>query len=201
MTEKIRCPWTGINDPLYLRYHDYEWGVPVYDDRTLFEFLILEGAQAGLSWITVLRKRDAYRQAFDQFDPVKIANYGEDDIVRLMTNAGIVRNRRKIDAAIRNAQAWLRLLENGSTFADYLWGWVDGIPVQNTWQEFREVPIFTPTAERLSRDLVKRGFKFVGPTICYSYMQAIGMVNDHLTHCYRHAEIVDLVKARAKPLE
>ena len=193
----MRCPWPGT-DPLYIQYHDVEWGVPLHDDQRLFDSLILDGAQAGLSWITILRKREAYRDAFDQFDPVKIANYGTVELDRLMADSRIVRNRRKIEAAIGNARAWLKLVETRTTFADYLWEWVDGIPVQNTWREFREVPVYTPLAERLSQDLLKRGFKFVGPTICYSFMQAVGMVNDHLVECFRHAEIAALRGEKAE---
>ena len=186
--ELIRCGWCG-NDPLYIKYHDTEWGVPVTDDRSLFEFLILEGAQAGLSWITILRKRENYRLAFDNFDPVKVATYNEVRINQLIDNPGIIRNRRKIEAAILNAGAFLKVQEKFGSFAEYLWSFVDYRPIQNKWETLKEVPAQTVESQTLSRDLQKRGFKFVGPTICYSLMQAVGMVNDHLVDCFRHAEV------------
>lgn len=182
-----RCPWCG-DDPLYVRYHDEEWGVPCHDERTLFEFLILEGAQAGLAWITILRKRENYRRAFDSFAVEKIARYSASDVARLLGDAGIVRNRLKIGAAIDNARATLALHESGGSLDDLFWQFVDGEPVVNRWQRPDEVPVHTPTALALSKELKKRGFRFVGPTIIYSLMQAVGMVNDHLISCFRHRE-------------
>lgn len=186
--EPARCPWCG-DDPLYVAYHDTEWGVPCHDERTLFEFLILEGAQAGLSWLTILRKREHYRRAFDGFDAEKIARYDEREVARLLGDAGIVRNRRKIAAVIDNARATLTLYDAGGTLNDLLWQCVDGKPFVNHWQRMDEVPVFTPTSEALSKELKRRGYRFVGPTIVYSLMQAIGMVNDHLVACPRHAAI------------
>jgi DNA-3-methyladenine glycosylase I len=191
MTEQ-RCPWCG-NDPLYVAYHDKEWGVPCHDERTLFEFLILEGAQAGLSWITILRKRGNYRRAFDEFDAEKVARYGEKDIARLLGDAGIVRNRLKIAAAIDNARATLALYENGGSLDELFWKYVDGKPLVNHWKRLDQVPVFTPAAEALSKELKRLGFRFVGPTVIYSHMQATGMVNDHLVTCPRHMELLDLV--------
>ncbi len=182
------CPWCGT-DPLYVAYHDEEWGVPCHDDRRLFEFLILEGAQAGLSWITILRKRENYRRAFDDFDPEKIARYGEADVVRLLADAGIVRNRLKIASVITNARALLALYDTGTTFDDLLWSFVDGQPVINQFRAMSEVPAATPASQAMSKELLRRGFKFVGPTICYAKMQSMGMVNDHLVTCPRHAEL------------
>lgn len=183
-----RCEWAGT-DPLYVAYHDNEWGVPVHDDRILFEFLILEGVQAGLSWITILRKRDAYRIAFDHFDPAKVARYDEEKIGHLLANKGIVRNRRKIESAVRNARHFLEVQEKYGSFDSYIWNFIDGIPIQNSWNSVSELPPFTPLGEKISRDLKKRGFNFVGPTIVYSFMQAVGMVNDHIVTCFRHAEL------------
>ncbi|MDO9602633.1 MAG: DNA-3-methyladenine glycosylase I [Rhodocyclaceae bacterium] len=180
-----RCPWCG-NDPLYVAYHDREWGVPCHDERTLFEFLILEGAQAGLSWLTILKKRENYRRAFDHFAVEKIARYGEPDVARLLDDAGIVRNRLKIAAAIANARATLALYESGSSLDSLFWQFVDGQPVTNRWQRLDEVPVYTPVAEALAKELKQRGFRFVGPTVIYSHMQATGMVNDHLVTCPRH---------------
>jgi DNA-3-methyladenine glycosylase I len=180
-----RCSWCH-GDPLYKDYHDQEWGVPLFDDRKLFEFLVLEGAQAGLSWITVLRKREGYRQAFDDFDPEKIARYSDKKIERLLQNDGIIRNRLKINSAIQNARAYLRLRESGMRFSDFLWQFVDGVPIQNRWRSMKEVPATTPVSDRLSKELKKLGFNFVGSTICYAHMQATGMVNDHLVSCPRH---------------
>jgi DNA-3-methyladenine glycosylase I len=185
-TEQVqRCPWCG-DDPLYVAYHDSEWGVPCHDERTLFEFLILEGAQAGLSWITILRKRENYRRAFDGFDAEKIARYGETEFARLMADAGIVRNRLKISAAINNARATLALYESGRSLEQLFWQFVDGQPIINHWQTLAEVPVFTPAATALAKELKRRGFRFVGPTIVYSLMQAVGLVNDHLVSCPRH---------------
>lgn len=179
-----RCAWAG-NDPLYQAYHDQEWGVPVHDDRLLFEFLILEGAQAGLSWITVLRKREAYRIAFDGFDPAVVATFNDCRQAELLTNAGIIRNRLKISSAISNARAFLKVQEEFGSFDSYLWGFVEGKPVINTWGSLTEVPASNHVSDALSRDLKKRGFRFVGSTICYAFMQAVGMVNDHTTDCFR----------------
>lgn len=180
-----RCPWCG-DDPLYVAYHDQEWGVPCHDDRKLFEFLILEGAQAGLSWITILRKRENYRRAFDGFDAELIVRYGEADIARLLADTGIVRNRLKISAAIANARAYLETREQFGSFDAYLWRFVDGRQLRNAWRSLAEVPAETPQSRALSKDLIARGFKFVGPTICYAHMQAVGMVDDHLVDCHRH---------------
>ncbi len=185
-----RCPWPS-DDPLYIRYHDEEWGVPVYDDRLLFAKLILDGAQAGLSWITILRKRENYYAAFDNFDPEKIARYDETRFAELMNNPGIVRNRLKIRAAIRNAQAYLRLKDELGSFSDYLWGFVGGEPIVNRWRSLEQVPATSPESEAMSADLKRRGFHFVGPTICYAFMQAVGMVNDHLVSCFRYNELVN----------
>jgi DNA-3-methyladenine glycosylase I len=182
-----RCGW--VNDsPLYIDYHDREWGVPVHDDNALFERLVLEGAQAGLSWYTILRKREHYREAFDRFDPAKVAKYGENKIEELMANPGIVRNRLKINSAIRNANAFLRVQEQFGSFDDYIWRFVGGSPIRNNWQKISDVPATTPISDAMSKDLKKRGFTFVGPTICYAMMQATGMVQDHLTSCFRHGE-------------
>jgi DNA-3-methyladenine glycosylase I len=183
-----RCPWCG-DDPLYVAYHDTEWGVPCHDERTLFEFLILEGAQAGLSWITILRKRENYRRAFDNFDAGKIARYGERDVARLLGDAGIVRNRLKIAASIGNARATLDLYQQGGSLDRLLWQFVDGRPRTNRWRSLSEVPAITPEAEALSKELKCRGFRFIGPTVIYAHMQATGMVNDHLVSCPRHAEL------------
>lgn len=183
-----RCPWCG-DDPLYVAYHDREWGVPCHDERTLFEFLILEGAQAGLSWITILRKRENYRRAFDGFDPERIARYGDADVARLLGDAGIVRNRLKISAAIDNARATLALYESGGSLDALFWQFVKGKPVINHWKTLGEVPVHTPAALALSKELKRRGYRFVGPTIVYSLMQAIGMINDHLVACPRHAQL------------
>jgi len=185
---KKRCPWPG-EDPLMLAYHDEEWGVPVHDDAKLFEFLILEGAQAGLSWQTVLRKRPRYREVFDGFDPLKISRYGEGDRRRLLADAGIIRNRLKIDSAISNAARFLEVREGFGSFDAYLWRFVEGRPLTNRFRELGDIPARTSEAEALSRDLQKRGFRFVGPTICYAFMQAVGMVNDHLVECFRHGEV------------
>lgn len=182
-----RCPWAKTD--LYIQYHDEEWGVPVRDDRRLFEFLVLEGAQAGLSWETILKKRDNYRAAFDQFDPAVVARYGAKKRRSLLADAGIVRNRLKIEAAIQNAQAFLAVQEEFGSFHPYLWEFVDGEPKQNAWTTMKEVPAKTPQSDALSKDLKRRGFKFVGSTICYAFMQAVGLVNDHLVGCFRHADL------------
>ncbi|MDY0049456.1 MAG: DNA-3-methyladenine glycosylase I [Halothiobacillaceae bacterium] len=185
---RTRCQWCG-DDPLYRAYHDAEWGVPVQDDRILFEFLILEGAQAGLSWITILRKREHYRHAFDGFDMECIARYGAQDVARLMGDAGIVRNRLKIESAIGNARAALRLCERHGGLGAYLWRFVDGVPIINHWRTMDEVPASTARSDAMSRELKREGFRFVGSTICYAFMQATGMVNDHTVDCFRHAEL------------
>lgn len=183
-----RCPWCG-DDPVYQAYHDEEWGVPLHDDRALFEFLILEGAQAGLSWITILKKRPRYRQVFDGFDPEKVARYGDGKIAQLLEDPGIVRNRLKVNAAVGNARAFLDLVEKEGSFDRWLWDFVDGEPVVNRFRRFRDIPTETETSRQLSRELKTRGFRFVGPTIMYAFMQATGMVNDHLTDCFRHKEL------------
>lgn len=183
-----RCPWCGT-DPLYVDYHDHEWGVPEHDDRRLFEFLILEGAQAGLSWITVLRKRENYRRAMDNFEAEKIARYGPRKMASLLADAGLIRNRLKMAAAVSNAQAYLDLRDSGRSLDDFLWDYVDGEPVINRYRSLGEVPAVTATAERLSKALKKTGFRFVGPTIMYAFMQAAGLVNDHLLSCPRHRQL------------
>jgi len=182
-----RCSW-AVTEP-NITYHDQEWGVPVHEDRSLFEFLILEGAQAGLSWSTILKKRENYRKAFDGFEPEQIARYGARDVSRLLHNEGIVRNRLKIAAAIGNAEAFLAVRKDSGTFDAYVWSFVGGKPIQNRWRTMAEVPARTAESDALSRDLLQRGFKFVGSTICYAFMQATGMVNDHLVTCPRHAEL------------
>ena len=180
-----RCAWAG-DDPLYVRYHDEEWGVPQHDDRRLFEMLILEGAQAGLSWITILRKREAYRQAFDGFDPRKVARYDRRRTARLLENTGIVRNRLKIEGAVRNARVFLDVQEEHGSFDEYIWQFVGGRPKRNAWRSMKQVPASTAESDAMSRDLRGRGFTFVGSTICYAFMQATGMVNDHLVDCHRY---------------
>jgi DNA-3-methyladenine glycosylase I len=187
-----RCPWTKTD--LYERYHDTEWGVPVHDDRLLFEFLILEGAQAGLSWETILKKRENYREAFDRFDPAIVAKYGDKQRAKLLANAGIVRNRLKIDSAIQNAQTVLAVQKEFGTFDRYVWGFVGHEPKQNARQSFKDVPAKTPESDAMSKDMKRRGFKFVGSTICYAFIQAVGMVNDHLVECFRHGELQPKVK-------
>ncbi len=207
---KKRCDWVSAED-LYIDYHDREWGVPVYDDRMLFEMLILEGAQAGLSWITILRKREGYREAFDGFDPQVIAGYGDDKLEELMGNPGIVRNRAKITATVGNAQAWLQIMSGegdaagteaagrissgasgtaGGAFSRFVWSFVQGEPIVNRWRDLSEVPAETAESKALSKALKKKGFRFVGPTICYAFMQATGMVNDHTVDCFRHSQVL-----------
>jgi DNA-3-methyladenine glycosylase I len=186
--EVARCAWCG-QDPLYRGYHDREWGVPVYDEGRLFEMLILEGAQAGLSWITVLRKREGYRRAFDGFDPERIVRYDEGRVEALLSDPGIVRNRLKVEAAITNARALLNLRDRDESFSQILWGHVGGSPIQNAWRSIEEVPANTPESAAMSRRLKHLGFQFVGSTICYAFMQAVGMVNDHTRDCFRHAEL------------
>lgn len=185
---ETRCTWAG-DDALYRAYHDEEWGVPLHDDRALFEFMILEGAQAGLSWITILKKRPAYRTAFDQFDAARIARYDAHQIESLLQNPGIVRNRLKVQAAVTNAQKFLAVREECGSFDAFIWRFVDGMPRQNCWRSFAEVPARSAQSDAMSRELARRGFKFVGPTICYAYMQATGMVNDHTVDCFRHKEL------------
>ena len=185
---KTRCTWCG-SDPLYVAYHDQEWGVPMHDDRRLFEFLILDGAQAGLSWLTILKKRENYRRAFHNFDAARIARYDAADVARLLADAGIVRNRLKINAAITNARASLEVQAEFGSLDSYFWRFVDGQPLRNAWPTLAEVPAHTPISDAMSRDLKKRGFKFVGSTICYAFMQAAGLVNDHTTDCFRYHEL------------
>jgi len=191
----VRCPWAGT-DPLYVAYHDTEWGVPSHDDRHLFEMLLLEGAQAGLSWITILRKRESYREAFEGFDPARVARFTPARIERLLKNPNIVRNRLKVAAAVRNAQAFLRVQDEFGSFDRYVWAQVGGRPLTNRFRTLRDVPARTPVSDALSRDLRRRGFTFVGSTICYAFMQATGMVNDHLVTCFRHRQVL---KARRVP--
>jgi DNA-3-methyladenine glycosylase I len=187
-TDRARCWWCG-DDELYQDYHDLEWGVPVHDDRLLFEFLCLEGAQAGLSWITILRKRENYRRVFDNFDADKIARYQDEKIAALLQNPGIVRNRLKVNGFVKNARALLELREQGTTLDAYLWNFVDGESLQNNRQSSDQVPANTDISDAMSKDLKKRGFTFVGSTICYAFMQAAGLVNDHTVDCYRHSEL------------
>ncbi len=186
-----RCPWCG-DDPLYVAYHDTEWGVPLHDDRTLFEFLVLEGAQAGLSWLTILRRRDGYRAAFAGFDPQEVARWGDAEITRLTEDSRIVRNRAKIRSAITNARAFLTVQETFGSFDAYIWQFVNGTPIQSRFRTLDEVPAATPLSTTISRDLKQRGFTFVGPTIVYAHMQATGMVNDHLLDCFRYSEVAAL---------
>ncbi len=186
-----RCEWSGT-DPLYLAYHDREWGVPVHDDRHLFEMLVLEGAQAGLSWLTILRKREHYRKAFHNFHIKKVAAYDDRDMQRLLADSGIVRNRLKIEAAVTNARRVLEVAKEFGTFDSYIWRFVDHRPIQNAWRSLAEVPPRTEQSDAMSKDLRKRGFKFVGSTICYAFMQAVGMVNDHVIRCFRYKEIKEL---------
>ena len=188
-----RCPWCGTDDPLYIAYHDTEWGVPEWESEALFEKLLLDGFQAGLSWITILKKRDNFRKSFDNFNPEKMARYTDKKRAKLMADTGIVRNRLKIEAATTNAQAYLKLQET-QTFSDYLWDFVDGAPIQNTFKTMQAVPAETPLSKAISKDLKQKGFRFVGPTIVYAFMQAVGMVNDHITPCYRHAEVAKLTR-------
>jgi DNA-3-methyladenine glycosylase I len=185
---KQRCEWCGA-DPLYISYHDEDWGVPLHDDRKLFEMLILEGAQAGLSWLTVLRKRQNYRKAFHDFDPEIVAGYSPVDLDRLLVDPGIIRNRLKIESAIKNARGVLAIIEEFGALDSFLWRYVDGKPQQNAWTSIAEIPARTKIADMMSKDLKQRGFNFVGPTICYAFMQAVGMVNDHTVQCFRHEQV------------
>lgn len=189
MCEKNRCAWAG-DLPIYIDYHDNEWGRPVHDDNKLFEMLILDGMQAGLSWITILKKREAFRKAFDGFDPNKVALYGEDKIQELLANEGIIRNRLKVNAAVTNARAFLKVQEEYGSFDRFLWAYVDNIPIQNHWKTMEEIPASTPLSDQISKDLKKLGFKFVGSTIVYAFLQAMGMVNDHVTDCFVYPELM-----------
>ena len=193
-----RCPWPGKDDALYVAYHDKEWGVPEWDDRALYEKLVLDGFQAGLSWITILRKRENFRRAFDGFDPQKIARYNKRKTAKLMQDAGIVRNRMKIDGAVLSARAWLEVMEKGPGFSILLWDFLDGKPKINLFKTTKSVPAETPVSKAMSKELVARGFKFVGPTIVYAFMQAVGMVNDHLVKCHRHEECCALGRKKKK---
>lgn len=188
MTQKIRCAWAGII-PIYIDYHDNEWGRPVHDDTKLFEMLILEGMQAGLAWITVLNKREAFREAFDGFDPNKIAHYDDAKIQALLANDKIIRNRLKVNAAVSNAKAFLRVIEEYGSFDKFIWGYVDYVPITGHWEKHDDLPARTPLSDKISKDLKRMGFKFVGSTIIYSFMQAIGMVNDHITECFVYKEL------------
>lgn len=185
---KKRCSWAG-SDPLYIKYHDNEWGKPVHNDKKLFEMLILEGMQAGLSWITILKKRNNFKKAFDNFDPEKIVKYSNKKIKSLLNDEGIIRNKLKVNAAIENAKAFLKVKEEFKTFDKYIWQFVNREPIVNAWKNTKNVPVKTPESEAMSKDLLKRGFKFVGPTICYSFMQAVGMVNDHTKECFKYNEL------------
>ncbi|HUO90975.1 MAG TPA: DNA-3-methyladenine glycosylase I [Rhizomicrobium sp.] len=201
MSDVVRCGWSG-KDPIYIAYHDEEWGVPEYDPRALYEKLVLDGFQAGLAWITILRKRDAFRAAFDQFDPQKIARYGRRDVRRLLKNAGIVRSPSKIEAAIHGAQLWLDIEEKEpGGFAEFIWKHVDGRPKQNAFKTLKQVPAETKMSQGLSRELKQRGFNFVGPVIVYAFAQAVGMVNDHIVSCHRHAPVARLAASFAKPAQ
>ena len=190
---KTRCDWVPVDDPLYIDYHDNEWGIPVHDDRKLFEMLILEGVQAGLSWITVLKKREHYLEVFDNFDPEKVAAYGQDKIDQLLSDPGIIRNKLKVNTAVQNARAFLKIQEEYGSFDHYVWSHFagpGGKPIQNHWKSIKEVPAQTKESETMSKALKKKGFNFVGPTICYSFMQAVGLVNDHTVDCFRYKELI-----------
>ena len=188
-----RCEWSG-SDPLYIAYHDEEWGVPAHDDRHLFEMLLLEGAQAGLSWLTILKKRENYRKAFHAFDPKKIATYSQRDIQRLLNDPGIVRNRLKIESAVRNARGVLDIVQEFGSFSSFLWRFVNNSPRQNAWHSLSELPARTEQSDVMSNDLKKRGFSFIGSPICYAFMQSVGMVNDHIVGCFRHAEVKKMAR-------
>ena len=194
--EVVRCPWSVGGNELYHQYHDDEWGVPVYDDRKQFEFLTLESAQAGLSWSTILNKREGYRRAFADFDPMQVARFTEKRIEKILTDPGIVRNRLKVKSAVTNAQLFLKVQEEFDGFARYLWRFVDGRPIQNRWEAHKQVPATSPESDAASKDLKKRGFKFVGSTIIYAHMQATGLVNDHLTSCFRYQPCAKLAKKK-----
>jgi DNA-3-methyladenine glycosylase I len=186
-----RCDWCGT-EPIYVDYHDKEWGVPVHDDRMHFEMIILDGAQAGLSWITILKRRDSYREAFDNFDAVKVSRYNDKKVEKLLTNPGIIRNRLKVNSAVKNARAFLKIQKEFGSFDDYIWQFVNHKIIQNKWKKMAELPAKTPESDAMSKDLKKRGFSFVGSTICYAYMQAAGMINDHITNCFRYKEVKKL---------
>ncbi len=190
MSNKVRCGWVRDKEKIYIDYHDNEWGIPLHDDRMLFEFLILDGMQAGLSWITILKKRENFRRAFDNFDAEKIVKYDRKKVNELLSDKGIIRNKLKINSVIENAKAYLRLKDELGSFDKYLWNFVGGKPIINTWKTIKEVPAETEESRKMSKDMKKRGFKFVGPTICYAFMQAAGMVNDHTTDCFRYKEII-----------
>ena len=194
--DRPRCPW-GASHPLCLPYHDEEWGVPLHDDQKIFEMLVLEGAQAGLSWLTILKRRPAYRRAFSQFDPQEVARFDTRKVARLLNDAGIIRNRLKIESAIKNARAFLAVQKEFGSFDAYIWRFVDGQPKQNRWQSWTEVPARTQESDALSKDLKSRGFSFVGSTICYAHMQATGLVNDHQVDCFRHGEVRELGRTTA----
>lgn len=191
MPEVLRCPWPGT-DPLYVSYHDREWGVPLRDDRKLFELLVLETAQAGLSWITILRRREGYRRAFEGFDPERVASYGPDKVSSLLCDRGIIRNRKKIESAVSNARAFLGIRESFGSFSAYLWGFVEGKPIVNHWRDLSELPAKTDLSEAISRDMKTRGFSFFGPVACYAFLQSAGLVNDHLVGCFRHQMVCSL---------
>lgn len=194
--DKKRCKWVTEGNALYEAYHDCEWGVPVHDDRKHFEFLILEGAQAGLSWITILKRREGYRKAFANFDPEKVARFDASKIEQLLTNEGIIRNRLKVESAVNNARLFLKIKEEFGSFDCYIWQFVNGKPIQNQWHSIKEVPPETKESTALSKDLKKRGFSFVGPTVIYAHMQAVGLVNDHTVDCFRHQEIMKIGKGQ-----
>jgi DNA-3-methyladenine glycosylase I len=191
-TTRVRCPWAGTADPLYLRYHDEEWGAPSHDERHLFEMLVLEGAQAGLSWATILRKRERYREVFAGFDPAAVARFDARKRERLLRDPGIVRNRSKIEAAVGNAKAAMAIRRDEGSLDAFLWSFVGGTPVQNRWRSLDDIPAHTDESKIMSTTLKAHGFRFVGPTICYAFMQAVGMVNDHLVDCFRHAEVAEV---------
>ena len=189
MREKVRCDWAPLGDPAYLAYHDEEWGVPSHDDRHLFEMLVLEGAQAGLSWSTILKKREGYRRAFAGFDPSKVARFDERKVARLLQDPGIVRNRLKVESAIANARATLEVRRSEGSLDAYLWSFVGGAPARNRWKALGEIPPETSESKAMSKDLKRRGFRFVGPTVCYAFMQAVGLVNDHVVGCFRYRQV------------
>ncbi len=196
MNGLIRCDWGSLDDPLYRDYHDREWGVPVHDDKRIFEYLILEGFQAGLSWSTVLKKRENFRKAFDGFDPEAVAGYDSKKIKDILSDPGLIRNRLKVESAVNNAKAFLRVQKEFGSFDKYIWGFVDYKPIINKWRSAKEIPSTSSVSDRLSRDLVLRGFRFVGSTICYAHMQATGMVNDHVMSCFRYTEIINSLDPR-----
>ncbi len=190
MEQKIRCPWAG-NDPVYVNYHDQEWGVPVFDDKTLFEMLILDGFQAGLSWITILKKRENFRLAFDNFEPDKIVKYDQKKVIKLLENPGIIKNKLKIEATIQNAKSYFKILEKKGSFSNFIWSFVDGKPIINRWENIKQIPASSEISDKMSKELKDFGFKFVGTTICYAFMQAAGLVNDHLIYCFRYKELIE----------